>query len=242
MMCNFSVAKESTLSEFFHTFNTLYTFDNQIIVASDRHPKNLKFLSDRLRSRLSGGLTVKVAPPQLDTQLDIMTMWAREYAIQIPTSVLEVIAQHSPGNIRELEGMFNHIVAQTYFNANIVIDKTYAEHMITEYHKPRNHRNDLTCHTIIDVVAKSFEVSDQSIIGRNRTKPVNSARQVAMYLARKLTDESLTQIGKAFGKRTHTTVINNCNKIAALMKHDKDLSFKIKQLQAHLISLGSKIH
>lgn len=219
--------KDTTQEEFFHTFNTLVNFNRQIVMASDRHPRELKTLEDRLRSRFQGGLVADIGPPELETRIAIMELWARERDIQVPTKVLHVIAERSSTCIRELNGLFNQIAARLRIKGNGDLSVQRAEATLNRYEKPAEH---ITVSHIIDVIAAAFNLDSETLRGKRRLARVNHARQVAMFLAREMTESSLPQIGDVFG-RSHSTVLHGCNKIEAEMQLDTLLASRVQQLR-----------
>lgn len=229
----FIAGKESTQEEFFHTFNALYTFNKQIVLASDRHPDQLTTLEDRLRSRFAGGLIVDVQPPEFETRVAIMEMWAQERHIHIGKDVLEMVAERAPDNIRELEGVFNQVVAKAHFGkAEMSLERV--EHTIKRFEQPRNHLQPVTVPRVLEITASAFGFSVEALCSQRRTKRINTARQVAMYLARELTDASLPQIGDAFGGRTHSTVLHSCNKVSEEIAADNELRERLERIKQRL--------
>ncbi len=232
----FIAGKESTQEEFFHTFNALYTFNKQIVIASDRHPDQLATLEDRLRSRFAGGLIVDVQPPEFETRVAIMEMWASEQQVRIDSAVLEMVAHRAPDNIRELEGVFNQIVAKARFSPDeLSFDR--AERTLTRFQQPRNHKQPITVQRVLQATAADFGVDVGLLVSKRRTKRINLARQVALYLARELTDVSLPQIGEAVGGRTHSTVIHACNKMQEELEYDAGLQQQIERIRQYLLGL-----
>ena len=219
--------KDTTQEEFFHTFNTLVNFNRQIVLASDRHPRELTTLEDRLRSRFQGGLVADIGPPELETRIAIMELWARERDIQVPTKVLHVIAERSSSCIRELNGLFNQIAARLRIHGKGDLSVKRAEATLNRYEKPAEQ---ITVGHIIDVIAAAFNLDGETLKGKRRVARVNHARQVAMFLAREMTESSLPQIGDAFG-RSHTTVLHGCNKIESEIKLDALLASRVQQLR-----------
>ena len=216
----FLAGKESTQEEFFHTFNALYTYNKQIVLASDRHPRELVTLEDRLRSRFAGGLVLDIQPPELETRVAIVESWAQERAVRLPRSVSELLAERASGNIRELEGMFTQVVAQAQLTGQ-PITLALAEGALALYDRPRVHRRPaVTLAQIVDATAAHHGLAAKDITGKRRAARINHARQVAMYLARELTDLSLPQIGSGMGGRSHTTILHGYNKVADLMAED----------------------
>lgn len=216
----FLSGKESTQEEFFHTFNALYTHNKQIVLASDRHPRELATLEDRLRSRFAGGLVLDIQPPEFETRVAIVESWAQERAVRLPRSVSELLAERASGNIRELEGMFTQVVAQVQLTGQPVT-LALAERALALYDRPRAHRRPaVTLAQIVDATAAHHGLAAKDLTGKRRAARINHARQVAMYLARELTDLSLPQIGAGMGGRSHTTILHGYNKVADLMAED----------------------
>ncbi len=230
----FIAGKESTQEEFFHTFNALYTFNKQIVLASDRHPDELTTLEDRLRSRFAGGLIVDVQPPEFETRVAILEMWANERGIHMERNVLEMVAERAPDNIRELEGVFNQIAAKARF-APGEMSVERAHRTLDRFEQPRNHFRPVTVERVIKYTAEEYRVDANALVGKRRTKRVNEARQVAMFIARELTDLSLPQIGDVFGGRTHSTVLHSCNKVIDEMKFDTFLHDRVQKIQQRLL-------
>ncbi|MCB9454430.1 MAG: chromosomal replication initiator protein DnaA [Anaerolineaceae bacterium] len=223
--------KESTQEEFFHTFNALYTFNKQIVLASDRPPGLLNTLEDRLRSRFEGGLVMDLQPPEFETRVAILRMWAEEREIDLPDSVCQMIADRARANIRELEGIFNQIVATTRFSPQPVTEDI-AENLLESYHRPRRH---ITLRRVLDVTARHMNLMVDDLTGPRRTQKITQARQIAMYLAREVTYASLPQIGEVFGGRAHSTVLHSCNKIADEIQTDTHLRRLIQAMQEELV-------
>ncbi len=231
----FISGKESTQEEFFHTFNALNTFSKQVVLASDRHPSQLTTLEDRLRSRFAGGLVMDLQPPEFETRVAILMMWAQERGIKLPAPVAEMIANRSRANIRELEGVFNQVVATTQFTQRpVTLD--IAENVLEGYRRPRRHQ--ITLGHVLELTAQHFNVSVADLTGPRRTARLTQARQVAMYLVREVTMASLPAIGEAFGGRTHSTVLHSCNKVAEELVTDDLLRRDVKVLQARLNGNG----
>jgi chromosomal replication initiator protein len=228
----FIAGKESTQEEFFHTFNALYTYNKQVVLASDRHPSEMHTLEDRLRSRFAGGLVMDLQPPEFETRVAILNMWAQERCIELPYSAAQMIADKSRTNIRELEGVFNQVVATTHLTRRpLTIDM--AENALTGYRRPRYHQ--LTMARVLDVTAVYYQLTVADLVGPRRTARLNRARQIAMYLAREVTLASLPQIGDTFGGRTHSTVLHSCNKVADDLMKDDLLRQDVEAIQGALL-------
>ena len=225
--------KDTTQEEFFHTFNALVNHNKQIVLASDRHPSELETLEDRLRSRFAGGLAADIGQPEIETCIAIMDMWACERSVDVPRHTLELIAERASGSIRELQGMFNRIVAQSRMNGFQNMTLNRVEDSLNRYEKPREQ---VTVARIIDVVAEAFNMTGDILRGKKRAARINHARQVAMYLAREMTESSLPQIGEFFG-RSHTTVLHGCNKVEEEMEADPVLLSRIQRLRNQISRL-----
>ncbi len=225
--------KDTTQEEFFHTFNALVNFNKQIVLASDRHPRELETLEDRLRSRFQGGLVADISPPEFETRIAIMEMWAQERNLDIPADMFEMIAERAPHNIRELNGVFNQIAARVRLGGGHNLTMHRAEATLNRYEKPRQQ---ITIPHIIDTVADTFNMESTAITGKKRAARINHARQIAMFLAREMTEASLPQIGESFG-RSHTTVLHGCNKIEEEIEADPVLASRIQKLRNRISSL-----
>lgn len=228
----FIAGKDSTQEEFFHTFNALVTFNKQIVLASDRHPSELKTLEDRLRSRFEGGLVTDIQPLEFESRLALLEMWAAERDIQLPYPVLEKMAGRAQSNVRELEGVFNQIIAKAQLGG---LTEELADVTLERFDRPRIHgRQPLTIEQIIETAAAYFRVSEAELTGKSRAGRINMARQITMYLVRELTDASLPQIGEFFGGRSHTTILHGCSKVAEDMEFDSGLRQHIETLRGEL--------
>lgn len=224
----FLAGKESTQEEFFHTFNTLHEESKQIIISSDRPPKEIPTLEDRLRSRFEWGLITDITPPDLETRIAILRKKAKAEGLDIPNEVMLYIANQIDSNIRELEGALIRVVAySSLINKDINADLA-AEALkdIIPSSKPK-------IVTILDIqkaVGQQFNIKLEDFKAKKRTKSVAFPRQVAMYLSRELTDFSLPKIGEEFGGRDHTTVIHAHEKISKLLASDAQLQKQVKEL------------
>ena len=224
--------KETTQEEFFHTFNALVNFNKQIVLASDRHPSEMKTLEDRLRSRFQGGLVADIQSPEFETRMAILKMWADERAVRLPLNVLEMVAQRVPKNVRELEGAFNQVVAQSKLGQrNMSLPSV--ESTLNRYNNPRER---VALADILEVTAKNFGLIAADLRGKKRAARINKARQIAMYLCREMTEASLPQIGDAFGGRSHTTVLHGMNKIAEELEEDKVLEARILKIRKAIVT------
>ncbi len=230
----FLEGKEGTQEEFFHTFNTLHNSNKQIVVSSDRPPKGLRTLEDRLRTRFEWGLITDIQPPELETRIAILRKKAAQDRMNAPADVLEFIASRIERNIRELEGALIRVTAFASLNRQPV-DLQLAEIVLRDL-IPDSQTPEITPPTIMAVTADYFGVTIDDLCGPGKTKALAQARQIAMYLCRELTDSSLPKIGQYFGGRDHTTVMYADKKIRKEMaerrriyEHVQELTARIKQ-------------
>jgi chromosomal replication initiator protein len=207
--------KEGTQEEFFHTFNTLHNASKQIVISSDRPPKQLSTLEDRLRTRFEWGLITDVQPPDLETRIAILRKKAAQDRLAAPPDVLEFIASKISRNIRELEGALIRVTAFASLNRQSV-DLSLAEVVLKDL-IPADGGPEITGATIMAATAEYFNLTMEDLCGSSRSRMLVTARQIAMYLCRELTDMSLPKIGQMFGGRDHTTVIHADRKIRAQM-------------------------
>ena len=207
--------KEGTQEEFFHTFNTLHNANKQIVISSDRPPKQLSTLEDRLRTRFEWGLITDVQPPDLETRIAILRKKAAQDRLAAPPDVLEFIASKISRNIRELEGALIRVTAFASLNRQVV-DLSLAEVVLKDL-IPADGGPEITGATIMAATAEYFGLTMEDLCGSSRSRVLVTARQIAMYLCRELTDLSLPKIGQMFGGRDHTTVIHADRKIRAQM-------------------------
>ena len=220
--------KERTQEEFFHTFNALYEANKQIVISSDRTPKELSTLEDRLRSRFEWGLITDIQPPDLETRIAILRKKAQLDNLIVDDSVLNFIANEIVSNIRELEGALIRVVAYAGLHGEpITVD--LATRALKDL-LPSNHLKPITISLIQQVVANFYGLTVEDLKAKKRTKSVAFPRQVAMYLCRELTESSLPKIGEEFGGRDHTTVIHAHEKIQQDLKSDPNLKTVIRQL------------
>jgi len=233
----FIAGKESTQEEFFHTFNTLHGQDKQIIVSSDRPPKSLNTLDERLRSRFEWGLTADIQPPDLETRLAILRSKAERTGRNISDDILEAIARRVQSNIRELEGALNRILAFADLSGSS-LTPNLVEVALADL-LPQRHT--IAPERIIELVAKEWQTSVESLIGRDRSQKIAQPRQVAMYLMRKETDASLPQIGEVLGGRDHTTVMYAIEKIANDIETKTDLRKRVVNVKQQLYGQGAVI-
>jgi chromosomal replication initiator protein len=220
--------KEGTQEEFFHTFNTLHNASKQIVISSDRAPKRLVTLEDRLRSRFEWGLLTDVQPPELETRIAILRKKAIQEGLNAPPEVLEYIASRISTNIRELEGALIRVTAFASLNRQSV-DLQLAEIVLKDL-IPEAQGPQITTAIIMGQTASYFGLSIEDLCGTSRSRVLVTARHIAMYLCRELTDLSLPKIGQQFGGRDHTTVINADRKIRSLMAERRSIYTQVTEL------------
>jgi chromosomal replication initiator protein len=224
----FMERKEGLQEEFFHTYNDLKGASKQIVLTSDRPPKSIETLEDRLRSRFLSGLITEIDPPDLETRLAILRSKSLSEHQDVPDDVLEFIASHVKDNIRELEGALIRICAFAKLNKE-PISLAQAEQVLSDLVLAGEPRR-ISPQMILDATAASYGFSVEAICGPSRTRPLVTARQVAMYLTRQLTDYSYPAIGRVFGKRDHTTVIHAVDKIAGQMQERRQIYEQVTEL------------
>ena len=220
--------KERTQEEFFHTFNTLYNANKQIVISSDRPPKQLTTLEDRLRSRFEWGLITDIQPPELETRIAILRKKAAQDKLNAPDDVLEYIASKISTNIRELEGALIRVTAFASLNRQVV-DLGLAEIVLKDL-IPSDSNPEITGATIMAQTAVYFSLTMDDLCGTSRSRVLVNARQIAMYLCRELTELSLPKIGQAFGGRDHTTVMHADRKIRQLMAERRSIYNQVTEL------------
>jgi chromosomal replication initiator protein len=224
----FMERKESLQEEFFHTFNSLYGASKQIVLTSDRPPKSIATLEDRLRSRFLSGLITEVQPPELETRLAILQTKAEHEQVAVPDEVLEFIATHVKENIRELEGALIRVTAFASLNHQ-PMSRALAEEVLSDIVSADQPRR-ITPQVILDATSETFGFSVEELCGPNRRRPLVTARQVSMYVFRELTDFSYPAIGREFGGRDHSTVMHAVEKIGGLMKERHQIYNQVTDL------------
>lgn len=222
----------STQQEFFHTFNTLYSDNKQIVITSDRSPDDLKLLEDRLRTRFCWGLTVDIYPPDFELRINILKKKIAGGAInqEIPDNVIEYIASNMGSDVRQLEGSINRLLAYSTIMGGSKIDLDLAIEALKDYTNTGiSEKNNIR--KIQKAVAEYFQISVDDMKSKKRSANLAFPRQVAMYLCRQLTDESFPKIGTEFGGKDHSTVMHSCDKIEAEMKVNKELVKTIENIK-----------
>lgn len=226
----FIAGKDSTQEEFFHTFNALHSSNSQIVLASDRRPRSMATLEERLRSRFEWGLIADIQPPDLEMRMAILEEKAEQIGIVLDEDLSETIANQVRGNIRELEGVLTQILAQSRLTYQDLSGELI-QRVLKEFRAPRRTQ---TLDSVFEITAKYHNLTVDDLTGPRRTKKIALARQEAMYLAREATEASLPQIGAALGGRDHTTIMHGYNKITDLMESDEEIRQEIKQLRLRL--------
>lgn len=228
----FFAQKEGTQEEFFHTFNDLYNNDKQIVLTSDRVPQEIPKLQERLVSRFAWGLPVDITPPDLETRIAILKNKAKLDNLVIPNDTLSYIAGQIDSNVRELEGALSRVQAYSKLK-----DEPITTDLVYEALRGLKLSQDKRQLSIVDIqnkVANYFHISINDLKGKKRMKSIVMPRQIAMYLSREMTSNSLPKIGKEFGGKDHTTVIHACDKIAEIIKIDADLRKEISDIKSAL--------
>jgi len=224
----FMERKESLQEEFFHTFNSLYGASKQIVLTSDRPPKSIATLEDRLRSRFLSGLITIVQPPDLETRLAILQAKAEHEQVNVPDDVLDFIATHVKDNIRELEGALIRVTAFASLYRQ-PMSRELAEQVLSDIVSADQPRR-ITPQVILQATSETFGFSVEELCGPNRRRPLVTARQVSMYVFRELTDFSYPAIGREFGGRDHSTVMHAVDKIGGLMKERHQIYNQVTDL------------
>ena len=224
----FIAGKERTQEEFFHTFNTLHEANKQIIISSDRPPKDIPTLEERLRSRFEMGLITDIQPPDFETRIAILRKKAQMDNTEVPDEVADYIAKNVKSNIRELEGALTRVMAYsslTKKKVSLEVATEALKDIIVSYNT-----SEINVVRIKEKVAEAFDIKMEDFNSKKRTRAIAYPRQVAMYLSRDLTDLSLPKIGEEFGGRDHTTVIHACDKISKDLKENIDLKLKVEKI------------
>jgi len=234
----FMSGKESTQEEFFHTFNSLYDANKQVVVTSDRAPKDIPDLEERLISRFNWGLVTDIQPPDLETRVAILRRKAERSGVQIPDSVLFFIAENVRSNIRELEGSLVRLFALSSLTGSAITGEL-ARDVLGDYFRTHQKRVP-DVFEIQKVVAAHFELPPESLRGKRRTSSVALARQVAMYLTKQLTNLTLVEIGRRFGNRDHSTVLYACAKTAERIATDPKFEETLNRIRRAIDSVSDK--
>ncbi|MBY4676578.1 chromosomal replication initiator protein DnaA [Marinobacterium arenosum] len=227
----FFAGKERSQEEFFHTFNALLESGQQMILTSDRYPKEISGVEERLKSRFGWGLTVAIEPPELETRVAILMKKAEEAKIQLPDDAAFFLAQKIRSNVRELEGALKRVIANAHFTGS-AITTPFIKESLKDLLALQDKQ--VSIDNIQRVVADYFKIKVSDLLSKRRSRSVARPRQVAMSLAKELTNHSLPEIGDAFGGRDHTTVLHACRKIKELRESDTDIREDYQNLLRHL--------
>ena len=228
----FIAGRDSTQEEMFHTFNTLYELKKQIVFTSDRPPKEMLRLEDRLKTRFEWGLLADIQPPDYETRMAIIKNKAIRMGVELPEFLLQLIAENITANVRQIEGTVNKIMAYQDLMGDSV-DKETVVRAVKDMFKEKS---DIvpTAEVIIDEVCKFYNIEPAVLKGQGRAKDISMARQIAMYLIRRMTNLSLKEIGKEFEGRDHTTVLHSIERIEDLSKNDPEKAEIIKDITANI--------
>ena len=222
----FIIGKESTQEEFFHTFNVLHEAGKQIVISSDKPPKDMETLDERFRSRFVSGLSTDIGAPDYETRVAILRKNAENYYGTIDNSIIQYIAENVKSNIRELEGSLNKVIAYSKIKKE-ELTLELAQDALKDIISP-DQTKEITPSYIIEVVAEHFNINPEDITSKKRNSEFVLPRQICMYLCREMTDTSLVNIGKLLGKKDHTTVLHGVNKIGEEITTNKELANKIE--------------
>ena len=235
----FVAGKERTQEELFHTFNALHSEDKQLAITSDRPPRAMAQLEERLQSRFEWGLIADIQSPDLETRLAILQAKAEALSVTVAPDVLDMIAYYIRSNIRELEGALNKLMAYSQLmgvEPNVKLAEVALSDLI-------NRAADLSVSTIAAMVADYYGLTEEDLVGKSRSRRIARPRQFVMYLAREETGASLPQIGRALGDRDHTTIMYGCEKIEDLLETDPSLRREMLEIKARLYEpIGVKVH
>ena len=229
----FIAGRDSTQEEFFHTFNALFNAGKQIVISSDRPPKEIAHLEERLRSRFLSGLIADIQRPDLDTRCAILRSKAREEGIDVQEDVIQMIAQNVDSNIRELEGSLTRLSAYSNLSGkeiSLELAQEALKEIISE-HQPRS----VTCEDVLNAVSAYYSVTVEDLVGPRRSRNITVPRQMIMYLSRLLTDTSLPKIGDMLGGRDHSTVLHGCAKIESLIQTAPPIKAAVADLSKQLL-------
>lgn len=228
----FIAGKERTQEEFFHTFNALYESGKQIILSSDRPPKDIPTLENRLKSRFEWGLITDINPPELETRIAILKMNAEYRGVKIPGEVTDFIARQVTSNIRELEGALMRVIVYASMNQSEITRQTAARALSDVF--TQNELN-LTMDDILRITSRHYEVESSDLKSKGRRHELVVPRQVAMYLIRELTPHSYPEIGQFFSGRDHSTIMYAVQKVTEQMEEDKELGTKVREIKEELV-------
>lgn len=228
----FIAGKDKTQEEIFHTFNYLHSLGKQIVITSDRPPRDLYLMEERLRSRFEAGLVADIQPPDTETRCAIILSKAAQDGIDIAHDVASVLAEGVPGNIRVLEGALTKLLAQSSLEGE-PLTTDFASHMVEQYYRSRAQAKP-SFSQIVEAVGKHFNIACDEIKGTSRKAPIVHARHIAVFITREITGDSWKHIGHLFGDRDHTSMMHGYQKISEMMVRDRELRVSVKQLMRTL--------
>ena len=230
----FVAGKEQVQNEFFHTFNNLYESGKQIVLTSDRPPSEMTLLDDRLRTRFEWGLPVDIQPPDYETRMAIIKNKAIRMGVELPDFLLQLIAENITANVRQIEGTLNKILAYR----DLLDDQVNEETVSRAIRDMLKKSNDFapTPAIIVGYICSYFHVDEETLRGQSRSRDVVAARQIAMYLIRRMTSMSLNDIGKEFGDRDHSTILHSLDKVESTMRSDPAFAEKVKEITTNINS------
>jgi len=223
----FIAGKERTQEEFFYTFNTLYEYHKQIILSSDRYPKDMQNIEERLRSRFESGLIADIMPPDLETKMAILYQKAEIHKKSIPQDVAMFLANNIKSNIRELEGLLLRVIAYGSFTRQEV-NLELAQEVLKDFTVDKNRH--FTIPNIQKTVAQFFQLKVSDLKSKKRSRDISIPRQIAMYICREFTQASLPEIGRQFGGKDHTTVIFSYRKVSGMLNENKEMGKKVQEI------------
>ncbi len=227
----FIAGKDSTVNEFFHTFNSLYNAQKQIVISSDQAPRSISNLEERIRSRFEWGLIADIQPPSLETKVAIIQKKAEELNLELPTDIALFMASKIKSNVRELEGSLLNLAARVSLTG-AKVDMDAAWEALKQYISEKD--KVITVEMVQKQVSQFYDVRASALRAKGRTQDVALPRQIAMFLCRDLTAQSLSEIGRKFGGRNHTTVIHACKKIEKDMKVNNEITNQVNLLKGML--------
>lgn len=220
---------DATQTKFFDIFNLMYHSNSHIVLSSDRLPNEMARLSDRIQSRFEGGLIIDIKPPDLETRLAILRMRARTEKVEVPDDAMLYIASKVKENIRTMEGLLNRVVASQQLYG-MKIDLPMVQEVLKDQVSEPDQSQAPTVDLIQNLVSNFYSISREDLTGKNRSRSLVHGRQVAMYLCRELTSETLISIGGKFGGRDHSTVLHSCRKVELMIKQRKDVLHQVREL------------
>ncbi|HEX7022628.1 MAG TPA: chromosomal replication initiator protein DnaA, partial [Trueperaceae bacterium] len=227
----FIAGKERTQEEFFHTFNTLYESGKQIILSSDRPPKDIPTLDNRIRSRFEWGLITDLNPPELETRIAILKMNAEYRGVELPSEAIDFIARQVTSNIRELEGALVRVIVYASMNGAEITRQTAAQ-ALSDVFTPSE--TTLSMEDILRTTARHFDIEPSALRSKGRRQELVIPRQVAMYLIRELTEHSYPEIGQFFSGRDHSTVMYAVQRVTERLEGDPDFSERVRSVRGDL--------